>query len=385
MKFNKTVFEELAQFKSSDNDCITVLIPTSRVSDGQAEKIIFKNQLDEALKLLMDEEIQQQPLGKKATLKYLSSAYSLLDDEVFWNHQSDGLAVFIGPNIFEYYSLPVSFRPLTYVNKHFYLFPTLEAITGKKRFFLLALSQNEVRFFEGNKYSITPVIIHDLVPDNLEATLVGDTQSQELQAHSGGGNAVFHGQGGSKDDKLKHLENYFRQIDKGLMEMLHDEDAPMLIASVDYLLPIYQSISAYSNIVEASISGNPESDDPVLLHERAWPLIQNLVDQQTDQWKEEFGQALADKKASFKAAEIVPAARQGKIDTLFISKEAKPVWGIQEETKNTTHLDTAQYKNNYCLINDAAVNTYLKGGKITLEESNNLPNEEGILQAIFRY
>lgn len=385
MKFNKNKFEQLAQLESGDNDCITILIPTDRVGDGQAEKIRFKNQLDEAVNLLMDEKIQQYPLSKQAALKYLLPAYNLLDNDDFWIHQSDGLAVFIGPEKFEYFSLPIAFRAMTYVNNHFYLFPLLEAITGKKRFFLLALSQNEVRFFEGNKYSITPVIINDLVPENLESTLVGQENSQALQTHGGGNKITYHGQGGGKDDKIIQLENYFRQVDKGLMEMLHDEDVPMVIAAVDYIVPIYRSVSSYNNIIDGSINGNPEPDDPVLLHEKAWPVIQSLIDQQTDQWKEAFSQALAYEKASFNYEEIIPAAKNGQIDTLFVNKDTLPIWGIQEKTKNTIHIDPTQQQNNYCLLNNTAMNTYLKGGNVTLETSVNLPNDKGDLQAIFRF
>ena len=384
MKFNKNKFEQLAQIKSGDNDCISILIPTDRVGDGQAEKIRFKNQLDEAINLLMDENIQQYPLNKQEALKYLFPAYELLDNDDFWIRQSDGLAVFIGPERFEYFALPITFQPMTYVNNHFYLFPLLEAITGKKRFFLLALSQNEVRFFEGNKYSITPVIINDLVPENLESTLAEVENSQVLQSHGGGNHITYHGQGG-KDYKMIQIENYFRKIDKGLMEMLHDEDAPMIIAAVDYLVPIYKSISSYTNIIDTSINGNPESDDPVLLHEKAWPAIQDIIDQQTNEWKEEFGLALANEKASFNREEVIPAAKNGRIDTLFIDRDIQPIWGMQDESKNTILIDDTQQQSNYCLINNAAVNTYLKGGNITLVDSMNLPNKNGMLQAIFRF
>jgi len=383
MKFNKNIFESLAAFKSDKNNLITILIPTNRVSDGQAAKIRFKNQLDEAVRLLTDEVVQEQPMNKNEALKYLALPYELLDNDDFWIRQSDGLAAFIGPDKFEYFSLPIDFQAITYINKHFYLFPTLEAITGKKRFFLLALSQNEVRFFEGNRYSITPVIINDLVPENLEATLVGEVYPNELQAHSGSGNqAIYHGHGGNSDKKLKQLENYFRQVDKGLMEMLHDEQAPLVIAAVDYLVPIYKSISDYATIMDTSIDGNPENDDPVLLHEKAWPLIQTIVNKQVDEEKETFKEALIKGKASKQLTKIIPAAKNGKVDTLFISKDAQPLWGKYKISTNSVEIHTTQQKENSCLINDAALNVFLQGGKVVLEEHFPAPD---MAQAIYRY
>jgi len=383
MKFNKNVFESLAAFKSDKNNLITILIPTDRIGDGQAAKIRFKNQLDEAMQLLTEGVVPEHPMTKVEALKYLALPYALLDNDDFWIHQSDGLAAFIGPDKFDYYSLPIDFQATTYINNHFYLFPTLEAITGKKRFFLLALSQNEVRFFEGNKYSITPVIINDLVPANLEATQVGEVYPSELQAHSGGGNqAIYHGHGGNSDKKLNQLENYFRQVDKGLMEMLHDEQAPLVIAAVDYLVPIYKNISNYAAIVDASIDGNPENDDPVLLHEKAWPLIQSIVDKQVDEEKGTFKEALNKGRASEQLTEIIPAAKNGKVDTLFISKDAQPLWGTHQVSTNSIALHTAQQKESSCLINAAALDVFLQGGKVVLEED--FPATD-MAQAIYRY
>ena len=171
MKFNKEIFENLAKQFSPTNNKISIFIPTDRAGDGQAARIRFKNQLSEVVEKLMDEKIQQHPMSKNEALGYTSKAYELLDNNEFWSFQSDGLSVFIDEDTFSYYTLPVDFKTFNYVGNVFYLKPTIPAINNQSRFFILALSQNEVKFYEGAPHSITPVIIEDLVPANLEESL----------------------------------------------------------------------------------------------------------------------------------------------------------------------------------------------------------------------
>ncbi len=389
MKFNHNKFEELAQIFSIENNKISIFLPTDRVGDGQAAKIHFKNQLSEVVDKLMDSEIQENPMSKNEALKYLADAYALLDNEEFWRHQSDGLAVFISEDMFEHYAMPIDFKAFNYVGGVFYLKPMLPAISKQGRFFILALSQNEVRFFEGEKHSISPVIIEDLVPESMAESMaaIDIEYPATLQSHSGGsGNApIFHGQGGEKDGKTDRIMDYFRMIDNGLMEMLHDENAPLIIAGVDYLIPMYKSISNYSNIVEPHISGNVENDDPVLLHEKAWSALAPIMKTDFNNQYEKFKESLPADKASVSVNDIAPAALNGKVETLFLDNSTSVFWGTYQEDTNTIIPQEKQNKTNACLINFAAIATYLQGGEVFTTSREEMPHVVSPLNAIYRY
>jgi len=387
MKFNHKKFEQLAQTISSDNHQVSIFIPTNRAGDGQAAKIHYKNQLNEVVDKLMDATIQENPMTKNEAIGYLSTAYELLDKEDFWNYQSDGLAVFIGKETFDYYSMPVSFKPFNHVSNIFYLRPMLPAITGEERFFILALSQNEVRFFEGAKHSITPVIINDIVPNGMEEAFaeIDVEHPATLQAHGGGNSPIFHGQGGEKDGKTDQIIDYFRQVDKGLMEMLHDEKVPMVIAAVDYLVPMYREISNYKYIVNGHVGGNPENDDPTLLHEKAYGFIKEIADAEKAEKVNEFHDGMRNDKASLSINDIAPAALNGKIETLFVDKVAKPFWGTYLEKDDSIITETSQNKTNACLLNFAAISTYLQGGKVYNVSREEMPHNVSVLNATYRY
>jgi hypothetical protein len=250
---NNKEFNKLINIK--DEQCISIYIPTFRAGHNQEDNLRFKNALSKAVDKLLD-----RGLSKKDASRYLSKGYELLDNDQFWLHQSDGLVVFISSEHFEYYNLPIHFEERIELGDRYYVRPILSLIGNDNRFFLLALSQNEVRFFEGNKHSITPVIIEDLVPSNMEEAIRLDEPSASLQMHGPAGNngkAIFHGQGVGKDDNIKYISDYFTKVDAGLMEMLHDEYSPMIVATVDSNFPLYKNVNKYLHLLDVHVSGNP--------------------------------------------------------------------------------------------------------------------------------
>ena len=207
-------------------------------------------------------------------------------------------------------------------------------VDSNDRFFLLVLSKGEVRFFEGHRYSITPVKINDLVPANFEEAMSVEDPEKSLQFYNSGPNrgndsqdSIHHGHGIHKDQRVWQLETYCRMVDSGLMEMLHDEKAPMIIGGVEDIVAIYQDVSNYKYIVDENVSGNLEEDDPVLLHEKAWSKMKLHFKEGLEQQKEKFDAAMARNEASSTILDIVPAAINGRIDTLFLSKDVPVVWG----------------------------------------------------------
>ena len=81
----------------------------------------------------------------------LEPASKLLKELYFWQHQSAGLAIFITSNRVRRYRLPLNFAELMVVTDHFHISPLLPLFTGDGQFYILALSQNEVRLLLGTR------------------------------------------------------------------------------------------------------------------------------------------------------------------------------------------------------------------------------------------
>jgi len=171
------------------------------------------------------------------------------------------LALFISPGMFRLYQLPARFEPLVVVAHRFHLKPLL-IFLGDNEFFVLALSQNEVRLFEGSRMGLSAIDDLEGVPKSLADALKYDELVKHLQFRTGIGTggargeraAMFHGQ--SADDAKDKILRYFRQIDQGLQDFLREEPAPLLLAGVEYLLPIYKEANTYQHLLGEGITGN---------------------------------------------------------------------------------------------------------------------------------
>ena len=378
------IFRELAN--TEDQTCVSLYVPTHRDGQHEKDRIKLKNALQEAHNKLMRIDYSE----KEAT-DFLAKGYDLLEDLDFLANQSDTLAVFITENDFRTYSLPIEQESFVFVGNEYYVLPLLEELSTKERFFILALSQNEVRFFEGRSTVIYPVRISDLVPESrAEALIYYDDTKAKLQHHSGGspasptGGAIYHGQGGGKDVENARLKEFFRAVDEGLMTMLHDEKVPMIIAAVDYLIPIYREISDYKYIAEETISGNPDELSPTDLHHAALEELSGHFNTEREKALNDFGAFMSENKADTTVVNIIPAAVNQRVDTLFITK-GHTYYGTVDAAKNEVNLADEMKDDNQELLNTAAKHTYLNGGKVYIVDKNDMPMPTSPVAAIYRY
>lgn len=374
-------FEALTQVKGIN--CISFYLPTSRAGQEQEDRIRYKNTLSEIKNQLIKTDLSSQEADK-----LLGEASSKIDDTQFWQHQSDGLAVFIYEGDTYFHSLPINFENYIFIGDHLYLKPIVPILTGNAKFFLLAISQQATRFFIGEKYSITEVETNEYLPSSINDLMKYIDGEEQLQHHSGQGNqneAIFHGHGGGKDMEEVRLREYMRMINKGIMEMMCDDDTePLILATVEENAAIYREINDYKNLHESYIPGNPEHEDPVLLHEKAWEIMSQEVKADVDQEKEGFGSALAQDEASFSVHDIVPAAIAGRVKTLFLAKQDE-IWGAYHEAEHKITIHEKRQTDSIPLLQHAALQTLKNGGDVYLLPRTDLPRPTASVNAIYRY
>lgn len=376
--------KEIAELsKVHDKSCISIFIPTHRAGQEvlqQQDSLALKNQLKD-----VSTKLKAQGFTAKEIKELLLPAEELMEDKGFWRHQSDGLAIFIANGFFHKHTLPIRFEAFNYVSNEFYLKPLMPMFAGDGRFFILSLNQGEVNFYEGSRHSITEVYIDDLTPSRLEERVGFDYKEKSLQFRSqqeGQGNAIFHGQGANDEDKNEILR-YFRAINDGLMTMLHDETPPMVVACLDHLFPIYQKVNDYKEMLDKHISGNPSNMDWHTLHEKAWSIVQPHFDKERQEKIEQFKQ-LEGTQASSTVDQVVPAALNGKVDTLFL-QNSTDIWGIYQPEKNKVEVHKEHNAPNVSLMNLAAINVFQQGGKVYLMEEEDMPDSMSEINALYRY
>jgi len=372
----------LAQQTSSPS--ISIFLPTHRAGRvTQQDPIRFKNLLREAEKQLLDSGI-----GPREASALLQPAQAFIDDSFFWSHQRDGLAVFMAADDFHYYHLPFSVEELLVISQTYYVKPVLPLFTNNGHYFILALSQKEIRLFEGTRSSVGQIDLPEGTPESMEAALRLDDPQKQLQMHtaqSGAGHGMFHGQSQGEDEEKVRIEQYLNLVDTSLKEIFSEQQAPLVLAGVDYLLPIYRKVSEYAHIMQSGISGSPEHLSPEELQKQAWPIVEEHFRQATEKAVEQFQQFAGTDKATDDVDQIVAAAFNGIVDKLILSIDAQ-VWGLfDQEIGKVTHRSTGQSKeNNLALIDFAAMKTLQNGGTIYALSQAEMPTDSPIV-AVFRF
>ena len=361
--------------------CVSVFMPMHRSGpETQQDPIRLKNLIREA-----EERLIARGLRAPEAKELLGPAEKLLQDGLFHQHQSDGLAMFLSPEVFRTYMLPFVFKELVIVTDRFHIRPLLPLLSGDGRYYILALSQNNVRLLQGTHYSVNEVSLAD-IPKNLAETLRDDDSWKELQMHS----ALSGGQGtfssvthGSEVDSKENIKRYFRRIDKGLHELVRDERVPLVLAGVDYLHPIYKEVNSYHHLMDEGIAGNPERLSAGELHELTWTIVKPYFQKAQQEAVNRYKEFASSGQASNRIRKIIPAAYHGRIELLFVIPDLQQ-WGTFDPGTDEIHLHKKEKTGDEDLLEFAAIQTLLNRGTVYMVGAEKMPDTDP-LAAVFRY
>ncbi|MDI6854203.1 MAG: hypothetical protein QME75_11455 [Deltaproteobacteria bacterium] len=379
--FIKNELKDLAAARPGP--CISIYMPTHRVPmEIQQDRLRLKNLLRKS-----EESLTSRGLRSPEAKKLLDPAEKLLGHMVFWKGQQDGLAIFLAPEFERLYPLPVDFPELVVVGERFHLKPLLKLLGGGE-LYILALSQNEVRFFQASRFSVSEVEVEGM-PRSLAEALKYDEPQKQLQFHtgtqktSGDRPAIFHGHGVGTDDSKSNLLRFFQQVDRSLHSMLREEQAPLVLAGVDYLLPIYHEANSYSNLLQEGLTGSPEGLSAAELHQRACAVVQPYFQRLREEAAAKYRQLAGTGKASHDLKEIVPAAYHGRVESLFVAV-GQQVWGSFEAATADIRLLEKEEPGSQDLMDVAAIHTLMQGGQVFSVEAGQVPDGPPAA-AVFRY
>jgi hypothetical protein len=320
----------------------------------------------------------------------LASAGQLLQDESFWRQTADGLALFISTEQFMCYRLPLKFDELLVSANRFHIKPLLPLFSGDGRFYILALSQNEVRLFQCSRFSAMQIDLPE-VAGGLRETLRYDEESgTQLQFHTGtaGGDsrrpAMFHGHAVDAEDGKDEIIQYFREVDRNIRKILHDESAPLVLAGVDFLLPLYKNAAAYTHLLDDGIFGNPEGRRTEDLHAAAWKIVQPYFMKNQKEASARYHRTAGAGLTSTDLRQIVPAARHARVEVLFVALDEQR-WGRYDPYRNGVTLKDRALNDSEDLLNLAAVETLAHGGTVYALDSDQLPEPKSSAAALLRF
>jgi release factor family 7 len=366
--------------------CVSMYMPTHRVGrEQQQDPIRLKNLLAEA-----EAKLLANGLRRPEAQKLMLPAEELLWNRDFWQDRADGLAIFLTKDFYKVYRLPFEFEEMINTGTGFYIKPLLPCLSRGIKFYVLAVSLNNVRLFEGNADTMSEIKLN--FSTSMEDTLWTDDPEKYLNMHSGsismgqgkGGAGVFHGHDPADEDK-KNILRFFQSVKQGLDDLLDEKNIPMILAGVDYLLPIYREASSYHNLLKDGIIGNPDRENLKSLHAKAWKIVQPLFEESQKKAFEKFEQ-LHGQKSDLAVSDIktaVKAARFGQVETIFVPLGLQK-WGRYDAGKNKVMLKQEPGPEHEDLFDLAATETFLNSGQVFAVPPEQMPGGAEVA-VILRY
>jgi hypothetical protein len=364
---------------SQDVPCLSLYQPTHRTHpDNKQDPIRFRN----LVRTLEQSLTQKYP---KPEVRFLLEPYSeLAHQDEFWNHAQDGLAVLRAPDLLKIYKLQRAVPEFAVVADSFHTKPLLRILQSADRYQVLGLSRGAIKLFEGNRDALDEIDLAPEVPGSMTDALGEELTDPHHTVRSAGGSAMYHGQGGKRDEVDLDAERYFRAVDRAILEH-HSRPSglPLMLTALPEHHNLFRSISRNPFLMEDGLRTNPDAIPIDDLRERAWSIMEPRYLARLSELVEEFGQAKPRGLVGDGVSQIAFAAVSGRVDKLMVEADREIPGHIDSSTGKLEFGDIHQPHIDD-LLDDLAELVLKKGGQVVVVPEERMPTGTGAA-AIFRY
>ncbi len=369
--------------------CVSIYIPTYR--DGHESKqnrIVFKNAVAEAKERCAD-------LGDSETEieKLFSWSEDIHQNDDYWNHQEDGLAIFAHGTKQWTFRLPVSFTKEVVVGERFHLkqLPALQVLG--KPFYLLMLNKAGIELIRASRYAYDSVELEG-IPDGIHDVLKYDDAERQSRFHTGmqkpatgeRQEALHHGQGEGKDDTDRTLKRYMDAFETIVRNRIGSENLPLVLAGPERLIGAYRRSSHYHLLAEEAVVTNFHGRHPDDVLKEAFPIAEKYWHQSRDQAIDNYRRFINGSDGAHAVRgirDVLEAVEDGRVAQLFIASDV-PQWGKYDSDTREVEIHDSRRGGDEDLLDRAAVDAYGKGGEVFAVLREEMPDQE-LAAAVLRY
>lgn len=363
--------------------CISLYQPTHRsFPDRQQDPIRFKNLLRQL----------GERLGDEAS-RLLQPLHALAEDQDFWNHNLDGLALFAGPDFFQLYRLQQEVAELVVVNERPHVQPLLRITQSADRYQILCLGRDSVRLLEGNRDALDEVPLAAEVPATLEQALgreltdkgqSGFPQGYSRAGERGDSMQLEAGGAGKQTEIDKDTERYFRAVDRAILERHSRPSAlPLLLAALPEQQAVFRRLSHNELLLAEGIDLSPNLLSLEELREKSWEAMQPHYLKRLERLLEQYGQSQGQGLASDQLDEIGRAIAGNRVATLLVEAD-RDIPGHIDADKGVSLPADAQATEANDLLDELSVGVMEHGGEVLVVPPEHMPTRSGAA-AIYRF
>lgn len=370
--------------KESGFPLASIFMPAEpRGRETRQNPVMLKNLLRECERKLQQHNDEERDKLKPA----LEAVHFLVDDNDFWQHQSNGLALFLSPQRTEAFRLPTKLKEQVTINRSFCVTPLVPLLVEDGSFHVLSLNLGNVRLFQGSHYTMqevplpeTPASLDEFLKlHEFDKSLQFQTKMRE-QETSGDRRAVFHGHGEVLDSRYekKQILRFFQNLDNIISDKLSPLQSPLVLLGPEHLIGLYREASHYAFLSDRDAKVNPERLSEKQLHDRAWeqiePTVKEKIETALNRYRQSKGRG--EPKALDSIEQIVPSACYQRVETLFIANDQE-VWGKFDEDSGEVKLGgESAREGEESLLHRAVVDTLRNGGTVYVCPSEQIPDKK---------
>lgn len=281
---------------------LSILVPTHRTSpDNKQDPIRVKNAVTEATNRLLSEFSKREIQGLLANLERVVG-------EIDYPHTLDGLAIFVNNDFGRKFYLPFPVAERVVVDETFATRDLVMTMNRSPRYWVLLLSTNATRLFEG-----------------LRDTLVEVTEHRFPLRHSGPGGPDVPLPGGFGVRKSAYRDEYmrkfYREVDAALTEVLKEDPLPVAAIGVDRNLSFLNEVTDNRSAIVATVQGNYDQASPHELGQLLWPVVLEKMRERRRQALEELEAAFSAQRVAVGIEEAWRMAHMGRGQTLLVEED----------------------------------------------------------------
>lgn len=368
--------------------CISVLLPTERsFPASQQNPIRLRNAIRRAAELFdPTQQAHAEPL--------LAPLRALLDDDAFWQHPTDALALYSAPGYWRALKLAAPLGERVHVNASFHVKPLLRLQRQGERFHVLALSRERLRLYEGDRVALRELEPPPGVPRTIEDALGTEIRERgaDNYAYDGPGGRGKEGSrvaGGSRAGSNAQAqdidtERFFRAVDRAIVEHLSRRTPlPLVLAALPAHQAQFRKLTHNPQLAEAGIDINADALSTDELRVLAADALRPQFERHVDMLCERFGAAFGAHRGDDRLPQVAVAAAAGRVDCLLLEADRRVPGHLDPGSGAfiAAELDDPQVED---LLDDIAEQVLRLGGEVVVLSPERMPSRTG-LAAIYRY
>ncbi|MGD9498431.1 MAG: hypothetical protein AB7Y46_19210 [Armatimonadota bacterium] len=369
--------------------CISIYSQTGAAgADSAGDPIRLKHAIQQA-----EARLGELGFESRETERLLAPATDFLANLSPTSYADGTLAVLLGGDTVEILHSPLRVETQVFVSDRLHLKPLLPVLTENARFYVLAVSEKQVRLYECTRFSQRELPLADTAaPTSLE-----DAQHAPVQPPEGtpartvvvgarGGNrgaAIYYGGGDENSVRYHELFHFLREVSTGIAPLL-DGRSPLIFAGVDELFAIFRHANTCDHLADTALSGNPDHVRPEELRARGWEIVAAAMEQRIAEAHEAFGVLGARGRATDDVKAAALAARDGLAGTIIGATDTV-IWGRVSDSGDDVEYRPQPEPWDYDLIDYAAMQAMEHSGTALMVPAPRVPGNGRGLAALLRY